>query len=199
MLPNIKFNINKIDFELKKLFENVYVTEKSVNSNFLLEISANKLVDYTDCKKRVSVLIEINKNDIISENIKWSYYINPLNLSLGKIERISNISQIANDINDIVTNKRMINEYFNSLEPIVELILENKIEVDTLSSNISKVVEKYAKIDAIDVRDGYTLVRLNKIPKLSEEFNIEHDLLKNEEIDYISFNDNIIKVTLNKK
>ena len=78
MLPNIKFNINKIDFELKKLFENVYVTEKSVNSNFLLEISANKLVDYTDCKKRVSVLIEINKNDIISENIKWSYYINPI-------------------------------------------------------------------------------------------------------------------------
>jgi hypothetical protein len=198
MLPIIKQNINKIDFNLKKLFENVYVTEKCDKNNFFLEISANKLVNFENCNKRVNVKIEINKNDILSENIKWSYFINPLNESIGKIERISNINNIADDINDIVENKRMINEYFNALEPIVELILEDNKVVDTLSSNISKVVEKYAKIDNINDCGDYSLITTNENIKLSDKFNIEKDLLKNENIEFISFDDNIIKVTFKK-
>ena len=41
MVLDIKQNINKIDFDLKKLFENVYITEKAEKGNFYVEISAN--------------------------------------------------------------------------------------------------------------------------------------------------------------
>lgn len=123
-LDDIKQNINKIDFELKKLFENVYITEKSDKNNFYVEISCNKVFLFEGCKKRVEVKAYINKDDLKYDNIKWSYSLNPLLENSNKIERVSYINSISKDIYDIAENKRMVNEYFNSLEAMVDLILE---------------------------------------------------------------------------
>ena len=124
VLDDIKQNINKIDSDLKNLFENVYITEKVGKGIYFVEISANKMFLFEGCKKRVEVKVYINKDNLKFDNIKWNYSLNPLTESADRIERISFINTIAKDIYDIASNKRMVKEYFNALESHVDLILE---------------------------------------------------------------------------
>jgi hypothetical protein len=123
-LDDIKQNINKIDSDLKKFFENVYITEKVDKTSYFVEINANKMFLFEGFKKRVEVKAYINKDDLKFDTIKWSYLLNPLSESFGKIERVSYINSIAKDIYDIASNKRMVKEYFDALESHVDLILE---------------------------------------------------------------------------
>ncbi len=139
--PNIKVNINKIDNDLKHLFENVFITEKSEKNIYFVEILANKLFLFESCKKRVEVKVNITKNDLINNVIKWHYSINPLDEKANWIEKISNINNIANDIYDVANNKRMVNEYFSSLEEHFDLILENNT-----STEIKEVENKEEKL-----------------------------------------------------
>ena len=48
--------INKIDFELKKVFDNVIINDISNKREFLFEINATKIVD----NKEYKILSEIN-------------------------------------------------------------------------------------------------------------------------------------------
>ena len=124
MVLDIKQNINAIDAKLKTLFENVYITEKSEKGNFFVEISANKMFLFEGCKKRVEVKVKINQNDLKSDIIKWSYLTNPINESSDRIDSIYYLKNISNEIYEIASQKRMVNEYFNALEAQVDLILE---------------------------------------------------------------------------
>lgn len=211
MILNIKENINKIDYELKNLFENVYITEKAIKNNFFIEIKANKLFLFENCKKRIEVLININKNNLITNNINWAYSINPLDEKSSFIERTSNISNISNDIYDIAQNKRMVNEYFSNLDSQVDLILENSTDFETEGLNfvplIVNTIKKYTNINElitkINHEGGEILCIIDKL-KISDKFLLEKELLTNERVDFVSyvneygvFNDNNIKIKVN--
>jgi hypothetical protein len=127
LIKMIRENINKIDYELKELFNSVKIEEKSNKGNYYLEINAS--TDIHD-KKDASVKAEISLPDLNSKVIKWSYYTNPKSES-DKVERVSSIDTISNDIYDVVNKKRMDIEYFESLEDIkYEMVNESAVTIE---------------------------------------------------------------------
>lgn len=194
MILDIKQNINKIDFDLKKLFENVYIAEKADKGNFYFSITANKMFLFEGCKKRIEVKVDINKNDLNSTIVKWNYSLNPLNESAEKIERVSYIQNIANEIFDVASNRRMIKEYFDALEAHVDLINENttgNLNEDLILSSI----KKYIQPKNIDRTKDLIKLTVESL-KMSDKFNLEKDLLATEKVEYVSFDDNSVKIKL---
>jgi len=203
MILDIKQNINKIDNDLKELFENVYISEKADKGNFYVTITANKMFLFEGCKKRVEVKVDINKTDLNNNTIKWIYSLNPLNENAGKIERISYLHSIAKDIYDIAANKRMVNEYFSSLESHVDLILED-VSTEEEGANvlltITNIVKEYVKLPIEKVSaniqtEGGWIEYTTEID-MANKFRLEKKLLESGLVSYVSFNDDIIKVTL---
>lgn len=104
----IKENINKIDYDLKNLFESVKISEKSNKGNYFFEVVASS--------KKAQVKAEISRPELNSNVVKWSYYVNPLNESSDKIERVSSVENAANDIFEVLSKKKMDSAYFESIE-----------------------------------------------------------------------------------
>jgi hypothetical protein len=202
----IKENINKIDFNLKNLFSQVEISEKNRKGDFYFEINATDYVQYLGEKKEATVKVEISKKDLNGNFVKWNYLTNPLNENSDKIERVSLIDNIANDIHEILTKKMMESEYFERLDSLFELINESaatdeqKEELQKKLEDILKrfqVEEKLLDESAVDL-DGNkpekTLV-FQKDLKMSERFNLETEL-KSIGIEYISFSGSTIKIKL---
>ena len=147
----IKENINKIDFELKNLFDSVVITEKTKRGEFLFEVNASKVLEVDGLDKKVEIKLEIAKPSLNSNTIKWSYYINPLKESSERIEIVSDIDTIASDIFKVVSKKRMATEYFESLSPFigeVELIVEN---------NQYKSLDKLGNKGLVDILERFSI------------------------------------------
>lgn len=127
----IKENINKIDYDLKNLFESVEISEKSNKGNYFFEVVASS--------KKAQVKAEISIPELNKNVVKWSYYVNPLNESSDKIDRISSIENAANDIFEILSKKKMDSAYFESLET-------NELELLTESAeeNVSRFEKAYS-------------------------------------------------------
>jgi len=206
MIQDIKQNINKVDFELKQLFENVYISDKTERGNFLFSITANKMFLFEGCKKRVEVKVDINKNDLNGNVVKWSYSLNPLNENAERIEKVSYIQTLAKDIYDIDANKRMVKEYFNQLEAHVDLICENsefEAEAADALTIIMNIYNKYGKYENLTAdlqpdSGGYIILKCYEVFSMSDKFRIESELKGTEKVAYVSFNDALkeIKITL---
>ena len=203
MILDIKQNINKIDNDLKDLFENVYIAEKADKGNFFVSITANKMFLFEGCKKRVEVKVDINKTDLNNNIIKWNYSLNPLNEKAEKIEKVSYLHSIAKDIYDIAANKRMVNEYFSSLEAHVDLILENNMSVEEEGANalttITNIVKEYVgNISQLssDIQTEGGWIEYTTNIDMANKFRLEKRLLESGLVSYVSFNDGVIKVTL---
>lgn len=140
----IKENINRIDYELKELFNSVKIEEKSNKGNYF-EINASTNIHN---KKDAAVKVEIALPDLSSNIIKWNYYTNPK--SDFKVERVSTIDTISKDIFEIVSKKRMDSEYFESLENTDEPILESVITVEQ-KEELEKKLEDILKRFEIEV------------------------------------------------
>lgn len=221
-LDDIKQNINKVDTELKKLFENVYITEKADKQSYYVEISCNKVFLFEGCKKRVEVKAYINKDNLKFDTIKWSYSLNPLVENANRIERISTINNLAKDIYDIADNKRMVNEYFNSLDAMVDLICEEYTHtlpfgdasnpsgcipfgglnfIPVKVRNIADKVSKYVSFQGYTPHDTYIEFRLQEKMSMVDKFSMEKELLTDENVNFISFGNGeypggTLKVTL---
>lgn len=198
ILPIIKENINKIDYELKQLFENVYISDKTQKNSFLFHISCNKMFLFEGCKKRVEVIVDINKEDLKSNNIKWSYSLNPLNENAERIEKYSTINTIAKDIYDIADNRRMVNEYFNSLESHVDLINESaNVEITDINTTnlVVDIVSKYSKgIKYTPTEKNINFILTEKL-SMANMFRLEKDLLDSGKVNSVSFTgENNVKV-----
>jgi hypothetical protein len=140
-------NINKIDYDLKQLFESVEITEKSDRGNYLFEINATH--DNTKVK------VEISKPDLNQKVVKWTYYTNPLNESSDKIERFSSIGKIATDIFDIISKKMMDKSYLESIsyESINEsVITESSVISEDEKIELEKKLEEIMKRFEIEER-----------------------------------------------
>lgn len=197
ILPIVKENINKIDFALKQLFENVYISDKTYKNQFLFSITCNKMFLFEGCKKRIEVLVEINKENLKSNTISWKYSTNPLNEKADWIERTSNIETIANDIYDVASNKRMVNEYFTSLESHVDLINEtSEIEIKDVDTNqfLVEAVSKYSKGFKYIINEKNITFDLTEDLTMANKFRLENILLASGRINSVSYNEKTIKV-----
>ena len=115
MQQSIISNINKIDYSLKTVFENVKITEKSSKEfgNYFLVEATNSLI--RDDFKPYVVKIAIPFKNLVNENsITWSYFANP-NKETDAIQRTTNGSIIA-DVLDIIQNKKFDKEYLESID-----------------------------------------------------------------------------------
>ena len=110
----IKENINKIDYELKDLFESVSIEEKVDRDRFYFEIkvSGNKL---NESLKNCEVSFQIDKIDLNGVRVNWKYWSNPI-LKDWQVERTSNIEYITKDISDIVLKGRLDSNYLSGLK-----------------------------------------------------------------------------------
>ena len=207
MIQDIKLNINKIDGDLKTLFENVSISEKTDRNKYFFSISANKMFLFEGCKKRVEVKVNIDFEDIKTNIVKWNYLLNPLTENSETIERVSYVNSIANDIYDIACNRKMVKEYFASLEAHVDLILENEdVSFEKEGANvltmIMDVCKKYGTyenvVTNIQPDAGYVILTCNELMPMSNKFRIEKELLATEKVAYVSFDDakKEIKITL---
>lgn len=193
----IRENINRIDFQLKNLFENVEITEKN-NKVGYFEIIASSLVDVDGEKKRAQVKAFITKPALESNIVNWSYCVNPSNVTSDVIERVSNIDNVANDIYDVVKSKRMEKEYFESLQSEYELILKSVEE--KFEDKISSLLEKFGVNEKLIVESKFNLdgstpektISIKKELKLSERFALETEL-RSLGIEYITFVGDVIK------
>lgn len=201
----LKENINKIDYDLKNLFEDVQILEKSNKGNYYLEIDATCVFESNIGKKKGGVKVEISKPELNNSTIRWSYYTNPLNESSDKIERISNVESIASDIYDIISSKKMTSDYFESLSPIIELINESTttIEEKTMEDKIQDILQKFEireklieekKFNSDGSIPEITLVYSKKL-SMSEKLILESEL-KLIGVEYISFSNDNIKIIL---
>ena len=218
MTQDIKLIINKIDYDLKSLFENVYITEKSLGNQFYFDISANSTflnlnMNETKAYQRAEVKVKISKKDLIGNNIKWSYSVNPLNESADIIERVSSIDNIAKDIYEVITKSRMEKSYFESLEYIVESINENVSEVvdKTIEDKIVGIISKFGiKVDrfenSVKIIEGNQFDRIKDITykfyhngdiKLSDMFKIEQNINSNSGVNWTLFKEGFIEVNYN--
>lgn len=218
MTNTTKVIINKIDFDLKNLFENVNIREKNMKNEFIFEITASSNFIFEGNNKNAQVRVVILKNVLYNPNyIRWSYFENPLNESSSLIDRVSVIETIANDIYEVITKKRMVKEYFNSLETINNMINESSIsrKVESDFDKIIKISSKYIDIDNTEIKNEIILednsfmetkpsqrisLKFKNILKLSNKFNMESDIKKISSVNFVSFkDDNQINIDYNPK
>lgn len=103
---DIKSNINKIDYDLSKKFQNFTISEKSsIEFGKYFEISINE-------SKIVKIVLPYRNIDGKSV-IDWMYYSNPTNESSDLIPRTSSVDRIIDHIEDILLNNRFSEEYKN--------------------------------------------------------------------------------------
>ncbi len=210
---DIRTNINKIDFDLKNLFESVKIEEKTSGNQFYFEITANStFVNESNECKRAQVIVNIDKRDLSSNFITWSYKSNPLLESSYIVERVSKIDTIANDIHNVIVEKRMDKDYLNSLEVIQETINESTVEIkeETLVEKIKEISMRFnveisnTTIDKI-FKEGIGFEPIisihlhhNSEIKMSTKFMIESELSKIEGVNWVLFKEGYIEVNFSQ-
>jgi hypothetical protein len=212
---DIKLNINKIDSELKNLFENVCINEKTLGNQFYFEIKANSTffnINESMNWKRAESIVKIVKSDLVSDVVKWSYSVNPLSESADWIERVSHIDVVAKDIYETITKSRMDKSYFESLEAIVEPINESATEItkDDLIDKLKEIAVRF-ELEVIKTTQDKIIkesvgaepdldIKLyhNKSLKMSEKFEIESQIQKISNVNFVLFKEGFILVNCSK-
>ncbi len=212
--PEVKSRINKIDFELKSFFENVYIQEKYYKTGYF-EISANTIgyVFETKDYKRLEAKVIINQPDLLQENVKWSYSTNPLDENALWLDRFSKIENLSLDIINIIKERRLSSDYILNLESIVDAINENhqyneETDVETnMVEQVRSILEYYnvnissseeiviANENAFNnSSDRHIRLYHNDDIKVSEMFRIESSLNSLEEVNWTLFKEGYIEV-----
>jgi len=212
--PEVKSRINKIDFELKQVFENVFIKEKYYKTGYF-EISANKVVYLKESKefKRLEAKVIINQPDLLQDQVRWSYSTNPLVESGIWLDRVSPIEDLSKDIGNIVEERRVSEDYIFNLEPIVDMInedasfdeeIEQKTKIDVICDFLSNfnVEVKSHNVMVISNESAFTTVsdriitlNHNSDIKISDMFKIESQINSIEGVNWTVFKEGFIEIS----
>jgi hypothetical protein len=212
--PEVKSRINKVDFELKQVFENVFIKEKYYKTGYF-EISANKVVYLKESKefKRLEAKVIINQPDLLQEQVKWSYSTNPLVESAIWLDRVSPIEDLSKDIANIVEERRLNEDYIFNLEPIVDMInedasfdeeIEQKTKIDVISDFLTNfnVEVKSHNVMVVSNESAFTTVsdriitlNHNSDIKISDMFKIESQINSIEGVNWTVFKEGFIEIS----
>jgi hypothetical protein len=212
--PEVKSRINKVDFELKQVFENVFIKEKYYKTGYF-EISANKVVYLKESKefKRLEAKVIINQPDLLQEQVRWSYSTNPLVESAIWLDRVSSIEDLSKDITNIVEERRVSEDYIFNLEPIVDMInedasfdeeIEQKTKIDVISDFLTNfnVEVKSHNVTVVSNESAFTTVsdriitlNHNSDIKISDMFKIESQINSIEGVNWTVFKEGFIEIS----
>jgi len=212
--PEVKSRINKVDFELKQVFENVFIKEKYYKTGYF-EISANKVVYLKESKefKRLEAKVIINQPDLLQEQVRWSYSTNPLVESAIWLDRVSPIEDLSKDIANIVEERRLNEDYIFNLEPIVDMInedasfdeeIEQKTKIDVISDFLTNfnVEVKSHNVMVVSNESAFTTVsdriitlNHNSDIKISDMFKIESQINSIEGVNWTVFKEGFIEIS----
>lgn len=197
-------NLNRLDFELKELYSNVKITEKTTHNQFFYQIEAvGNFEIFENQKNTVKSLILIEKNNLNFDMVTWKYSVNPSNSKSEFIERVSKIEELAKDIHNTITKKQLDFNYLKSTPVVLEVINEQlnvELESISLEKNILNIVEKFN----VEIEDAFlennngrkSLTIQHKGIKVSDKFKLESKINNMEGVSFISFFDDYMKVTL---
>lgn len=198
----IKENINKIDYRLKQLFDSVLIQEKSNKSDFYFEINASSIFNIDNENKRVSIKVEISKPSLNESNVKWRYYTNT-NLLSDKIERVSSIDKISEDIYTTILTKKMDKEYLKSI-PLEENIVVESIDIEEkekLEKKLEEILKRF-EIEEILINESVydenvsvRTIKFKKNLKPSDLYMLDINL-KSIGIDKIKYIDDTIEIQI---
>lgn len=179
----IRENINKIDYDLKQLFESVEISEKTNRSDYYFEIRATSTFNFDGDNKLASIKLNISKPELNEHNVKWKYLSNTNDEKSDMVERVSNINSIAKDVYETLSKKRMSSEYLNSLESVSSInesyTIEEKEELEKKLEEILKRFEVEHKMvseskyeDNVQVRNWVYSKYLNPEDKYMLSLNL---------------------------
>lgn len=196
-------NINKIDFELKQIFETVNITEKTVRNNYYFTINATSKLVLESNTYDVSVSVDIDRKSS-TNNIKWSYLVNPNDSNSDRIERVSTIDTISKDIHNIVEKQMLVKEYLNSLTPISEMINESntglfevkKTAIDNIREALTYSLDNVSFLETktTDNTEFQYHFKYSGISRPSDLFIAESMIRSIKGVDNITFNGNDILI-----
>lgn len=210
----IIYNINKIDSDLKNLFDSVKIDEKNIGNKFFFELRANsKFKGFNESKYYVNaeVHVLIEKKNLVFDPIKWIYSTNPNNTKADWLEKQSTMETISHDIYSVLTKCKMDQSYFESLEPKLEEKLkkvEKKIEGiqerfiqafkknGVTITNFEKIVSPHMENYDFMVRkadETWKFYHDGQL-KLSEKLNIESEFEKKFGANWVRFKEGFIEV-----
>lgn len=212
---DIKQRINKLDFELKEIFENVYIHEKSVGNQFYFTIDCNGEfwnLNESQAYQRVEVKLIIHKSDLVKDPIYWSYSSDPTNENSHWINKVSNFDSLSKDIEDVVLNCRMDESYFLNLPFVLENLNEDSPEeyVDDEGKEIKNKLQSLGvEVDEVDQEDKpqlegnsfmttkperkYSFYHHTDL-KMGDKFLIEQEMNKIDGINYTIFKEGLIEI-----
>jgi hypothetical protein len=212
--PEVKSRINKVDFELKQVFENVFIKEKYYKTGYF-EISANKVVYLKESRefKRLEAKVIINQPDLLQEQVKWSYSTNPLVENTIWLDRVSPIEDLSKDITNIVEERRLNEDYIFNVEAIVDMIneddsfdeeVEQKTKIDVISDflNSFSVEVKSHNVLVVSNESAFStasdrIITLNHNSdiKISDMFKIESQINALEGVNWTVFKEGFIEIS----
>ena len=212
--PEIKSRINKVDFELKQVFENVFIKEKYYKTGYF-EISANKVCYLKESReyKRLESKVIINQPDLLQDFVKWSYSTNPLNESAIWLDRVSSFDELSTDIINIVEERRLVENYILDVEPIVDVIneddsfdeeIEQKTKIDVMSDllNTLNVSVTSHNVMVVSNESAFTvasdrIIRFNHNSdiKVSDMFKIESQINSMGGVNWTVFKEGFIEIS----
>jgi hypothetical protein len=212
--PEVKSRINKVDFELKQVFENVFINEKYYKTGYF-EISANKVCYLKESReyKRLESKVIINQPDLLQDFVKWSYSTNPLNESAIWLDRVSSFDELSTDIINIVEERRLHEDYIFNLEAIVDMInedatfdeeVEQKTKIDVMSDllNTFNVSVTSHNVMVVSNESAFTTVsdriitfNHNSDIKISDMFKIESQINSMEGVNWTVFKEGFIEIS----
>lgn len=105
---SLKYNINKVHSNIKELFKETDIKEKSdrkFGNYFELNIISES--------KKLRIIV--NKKDIEGNVFNWKYYSNPLNEDSYLVERTSNLDNILEHVKDIFNKNRFDEDYLKNI------------------------------------------------------------------------------------
>ena len=211
----IKQRINKLDFELKEIFENVYIQEKSVGSQFFFTINCNGEfwnLNESQSFQRVEVKTIIHKSDLVKDPIQWTYSSDPTHENAHWVNKVSSFDKLSKDIEDVVLNCRMDESYFQNLPFVMENLNEDSPEeyVDNDGKFLKNKIEALGvSVDEVDQEDKIQLETNSFMTtkpekkysfyhhsdlKMGDKFLLEQELNKIDGVNYVIFKEGVIEI-----
>ena len=165
----LKTNINKLDFDLKELFDEVSITERNDRSVYFFDILVEKLHQ----GKKVGVRVFIPKPQLEQVGlVKWRYLSDTRDSNSYLVERVSDLDVLANDINSVIVEKKLDGAYLESLQPVHDEVssYEDEIEQKPL------LVELLEKFDVVHL-ETHTKIDDHVVTELA---HFKHNLKNND-------------------
>jgi len=142
--------LNKMDFNLKEVFENVDIKQLDNQKELTFEVKLSKFK--SDSNNRAELVFQISESTIYENSMIWKYKTNPLNENSIYITRTSTLNSIAMDMSAIILESRFDKEYLTTLAGSINESVDiiDEVSDETMVGDFEFDLDEVVSIDDID-------------------------------------------------